>query len=812
MNMKKIRSQIVLWLFILPIALNTYAQESRSQIAGYVLDPEKQPAEYSTAVLMNQDSVVMGGTLVGEDGLFLFENLDKGQYLIMIRNVEFNTFVSEQVTLDGRNRVEFEPIQLERKLNDIEEVVIRGEKAMVEVHPDKMVYNVSASVNSSGNNALELLSKSPGVQVDMDKNIILQGKTGVQIYLNGRPSRISGSDLADMLEGMRSENIESIEIITNPSSKYDAEGSGGIINIVMKKDVSTGFNGSLNANYSLGVEPRAGVGTNLNYSGSKVNLFSSLNYSDNNYTFNRDEIMILNDYSLDMASLRPTNRKGINFSAGMDYKISNEHTLSLDARILTSDRSSPQTSNTLIEDMGGVNDSERLLAETIDEGGNSNYNANLHYSFVPNRSAEFSADVSFGKYSSDKLTNQPNAYYSLDSVLLRSSESEYEALTDISLFSAQADYSKSMQKVKISTGAKYSYISTNNQLEFFDIIDGTPVLNIDRSNDFTYMEQVAAAYFIFNMKPSDRWSFNAGMRVEHTSSLGELISAKPGPDDVVPRNYISFFPNLSASYSDQENHALSLSYGRRITRPDYQSLNPFESRLSELATWKGNPFLEPNYIDNYQLSYQFRRKLVISNTFSITHNYFSRIFEIDGEIGNVISPQNMDRAIINGLSASYPQKLTKWWQFSTFFLYNYEKYQGDINGTLIDVKAHVINFRMQNDIRLPLDIQVEVSAYINGPSVWGGTTRIDGYYSIDAGLKREFLDDRILLQASVRDLFNTGSLYRYSSDYGGMLIDGTAFFDGRRIMLNATYKFGNSKVKTRKSNSAIQEELRRISD
>ena len=253
MNMKKIRSQIVLWLFILPIALNTYAQESRSQIAGYVLDPEKQPAEYSTAVLMNQDSVVMGGTLVGEDGLFLFENLDKGQYLIMIRNVEFNTFVSEQVTLDGRNRVEFEPIQLERKLNDIEEVVIRGEKAMVEVHPDKMVYNVSASVNSSGNNALELLSKSPGVQVDMDKNIILQGKTGVQIYLNGRPSRISGSDLADMLEGMRSENIESIEIITNPSSKYDAEGSGGIINIVMKKDVSTGFNGSLNANYSLGV-------------------------------------------------------------------------------------------------------------------------------------------------------------------------------------------------------------------------------------------------------------------------------------------------------------------------------------------------------------------------------------------------------------------------------------------------------------------------------------------------------------------------------------------------------------------------------
>jgi len=172
----------------------------------------------------------------------------------------------------------------------------------------------------------------------------------------------------------------------------------------------------------------------------------------------------------------------------------------------------------------------------------------------------------------------------------------------------------------------------------------------------------------------------------------------------------------------------------------------------------------------------------------------------------------MDQAVINGLSVSYPQKVTKWWQFSTFFLYNYEKYQGDINGTLIDLKAHVLNFRMQNDIRLPLDLRMELSAYVDGPSVWRGTTRIDGNYSIDLGLKREFLDSRLLLQASVRDIFNTGSNYRYSSDYGGMLIDGNAFFDGRRVMFNVSYKFGNRKIKARKSNSAIDEELNRISD
>jgi len=808
--MKLFRYSLLLVLVVL--SLHSYSQSGPGQIKGIVYNPDREAAVYSTVVLMNKDSVFMSGALTGEDGSFHFDKLGTGDYHVMVRNVEFNTFISELITLGSNEVVELEPVQLEARINDLEEVVIRGEKAMVEVHSDKMVFNVSASVNSTGNNALELLGKSPGVRVDMDNNIILQGKSGVQIYINGRPSRISGSDLANMLEGMRSENIESIEIITNPSAEYDAEGTGGIINIVLKKNMSAGFNGNLNASYSKGIEPRTSAGTNLNYSGPKLNLFGSINFSDDNYTFNRNEIMLREEFSLDMISLRPTNRKGINFSGGMDYKINNEHTLSLDARALVSDRTSPQSSNTLIEDVDGILPSERLIASTLDEGGSSNYSANLHYSFVPNRSSEFSADFSLGRFAGNRATDQPNEYYSIDSTLLRSIQSQYNAVTGIDLLSTQVDYKKSLGKTRISAGMKYSYIQTNNQLEFYDIENEIPVLNEGRTNDFTYREQVTAGYIILGLNPTDKISMNAGLRVENTSSLGELISANPGPDDIVPRNYTSFFPNFSIAYNDQENHALSLSYGRRITRPDYQNLNPFESKLSELAAWRGNPFLEPNYISNYQISYSFKRKLVISNTYSITRNYFANIFLVVGDKGNIITPRNMDRAVVNGLSVSYPLKVTKWWEFSAYMIYNYESYSGDIEGTVIELDANVLDFRMQNDLRLPMDLRMEVSTYYTSPSVWRGTTIIDRYYSIDLGLKREFLNRKLMLQISARDIFNTGSLYLYSSDYGGMLIDGDAFFDGRRILVNATYKFGNQKLGTRKSKSAMDAELNRISD
>ncbi len=792
---------------------NVHSQDKQSLVTGYLLNPSNEPAEYSTVVLTNQDTVFMKGTLSGPDGSFVFNSLGAGTYHILVRNVEFSTWVSEPIVLNGADRAEFETIRLEAKINDLEEVVIKGEKAMVEVHADKMVYNVSASANATGNNALELIGKSPGVVIDLDKNIILQGKSGVQIYINGRPSRISGSDLSNMLESMPSEEIESIELITNPSAKYDAEGTAGIINIIMKKNPNTGFNGSLRGNYSKGERSRSDAGTSLNYSNGKVNIFSSINVSQNNYLMTDESVKERDRFILDETSYSPTDRQGLNVSAGMDYQLSNEHSIGFDARILLGERMARDNSTTIIKDKSGVVDTERLEAMSIEDGTSTNINSNLHYAFKPNRSTTFSADISYGTFSRGNYTQQPNSYFSEQGdMLLRTVDSDYDTQTEIDIFSAKADYERQINQITISAGAKYSYINTDNSLATYDIVNDNPVLNVDQSNDFNYLEQVTAAYAIFNARLNPRITMNAGLRVENTSSLGELVSSNPGPDDVVPRNYTSFFPNLSLAYNDQEKHALNLSFGRRITRPNYQNLNPFEWKTSELSAWRGNPFLEPNYIENYQVSYSFKRKLVISNTFSVTHNYFANVFFTDGEKGDVLGPQNMDKVLNNAFSVSYPLKVTKWWEFSTFFIYNNVSYSGDIKGTVIDLDANIFNFRLQNNFRLPLDIRMELSAFYNSPFIWGGTVNVDGYYRIDMGLRRSFFSDRLMLQASVNDLFDTGSDYYYESDYGGIIVDGVISFDGRRFAVGATYNFGNQKLKTRKRKSALEEELQRISD
>ncbi len=791
-----------------------FAQVNQGRIKGFVYNPDKQPSEYSTVVLMNKDSVFMKGGLSATDGSFLFEGLDPASYLVLVRNVEYNTYISEPLQLDRNEELVLEPISLVTRVTDLEEVVIKGEKALVEVRADKMVYNVASSVNASGNNGLELLSKSPGVIVDLDNQITLQGKSGVRIFINGRPSRVSGSDLTNMLQGMRSDNIESIEIITNPSAKYEAEGTGGIINIILKKNTDLGFSGNVIGNFSQGVQPRTNVGTSLNYSGEKTSFFSTISLSRDEYKTDRAESILREDYFTDMDSREDDGRNGLNISAGVDHRFNSEHTLSVDARILINDRESYLESATNISDVTGALPPQLLLAETDGQGFSENYNANIHYSFVPNKSSSLTADLSFGLYSNSADTYQPNAYYDIGAEEPnRTVESTYDTNTGINLFSALLDYEKSIGKISISAGGKYSHISTSNQLAFYNIENDSATLDPNRSNDFSYLEQVVAAYLIFNAELTDRIAINAGLRVENTSSLGELVSATPSPDDVVPRNYTSYFPNISLSYNDQENHAISLSIGRRITRPNYQDLNPFERKLSEISAWRGNPFLEPMFTTNYQLTYSFKRKLVFSNTYSVSTNFFANIFEEDGDVGTVIIPRNMDNETNNGLSVSYPLKATKWWSFTTFLIYNHVKYSGDMEGTVIDLKADIVNFRMQNSFKLPLGITMELSAYASSPWIWRGSVHVNEYYRIDLGFKRAFLDDALLLNITGGDIFKSATAYPYNSDYGGMIVDGVITFDNQRVGFSLTYNFGNRQAKTsRKKKSAMDDELNRISD
>jgi hypothetical protein len=390
---------------------------------------------------------------------------------------------------------------------------------------------------------------------------------------------------------------------------------------------------------------------------------------------------------------------------------------------------------------------EFLFAQTIDNIPSENYVLNLNYRFVPSATSNINADVSLGRYSSRKGTEQPNNYYDQDmNGIIRSVNSRYNADTYIDLLSAMIDYEKKFGFLTFSTGAKFSHISTDNNLAFYNIREGNPVYDITRSNDFTYEENVAAFYFMMNATPNSSISLNAGVRMENTTSLGFLDSEVPSLDNRVPRNYNDFFPNIGISYNNQKNSVISASIGRRITRPNYQDLNPFESKLSELQSWKGNPFLKPNYITNYQLTYSYKRRLVISNTYSVTRDFFATIFVIEGDKGSVLIPRNMDRVTNNGLSVTMPLQPVAWWQFTSFFNYNHANYDGDLEGTVINLKANVFNFRMQNMFRLPGGIGLELTYYANSPWVWRGSVRVKEYHGVNIGARKDFMNRKLLVQ------------------------------------------------------------------
>jgi iron complex outermembrane recepter protein len=790
----------------------TMAADPHARLTGRVFLPNHEPAMYATIVLLNADSVIIKGAISEPDGTWLITQVAPGKYIIQVRNLGYLTYHTQPLKVISGQTITLDPIHLQAATGELHEVVVEADKAMVEVHADKLVFNVSSSANATGNNGLELLSKAPGVIVDLDNNIILQGKTGVQIYINGRPSRLSGQELTTMLEGMRSDNIQSIEIITNPSSRYDAEGSAGIINIVLRKSLHTGLNGNIVTSWTQGNFSRSSLGTTLNYNNDKVSVNAGITLSQINFQDNFQEASTQNGYSFEMLTRGLYTRSGYNITTGIGYTLNEKNTFNFDAQTFVSNRDQSIYNHTGISDLNLAMPYEILQAQTLAQTPAQNLVLNLNYRLLPTPSSSLSTDLSLGKYTSHAGTLQPNHYYDAGMQKLRSVNSRFRTDMAINLLSAKIDYENKIGILTFSTGAKWSRVSTDNDLTFFNLEGITEVINPHRSNEFTYSEDVGALFVLLNATPNQHLSFNAGLRVEHTSSLGFLKAALPNDLNKVPRQYTDLFPNLGITYNNQKNSIISATFGRRITRPNYHYLNPFEEKMSELMSWKGNPFLNPNYITNYQLTWSWQKKLVITNTYSITRDFFANIFVAESEKATVLTPRNMDRFTSNGLSISLPLQPLPWWEVSTFVNYNYDRYSGTMDEAVIQLNAHLYNLRMQNLLRMPMGIALELTYFVNSPWIFRGSIEVEGNHGLNAGLRKDFFNRKVLLQLTGNDIFHTSSWYYYTSNYGGITTDGVRMLDNQRFGFSLTYQMGTQKKPARRLRSGIEEEMRRIQE
>ena len=799
-------------IIILFATFQLFSQSNKNEIKGKLLDINQNGVVYASVAVIQNDSIPVYTAISDINGRFKILNIEAGTYKLTINHIEFEDYTSETFkVLNGETKI-IANIILNPSTNTLDEVLITQKKALIEVKADKLIFNVASSPSASGTNGLDLLKMSPGITLDIDNSISLLGKGNVQVYVNGVQSRLSGSDLTTFLQSLTSDIIDSIEIISNPPAKYDAEGTGGIINIRMKKNVATGFNGSATSSFTKGREYKYSNNVLLNFGSKKVNSNFDITQSyDNNLVFFDDD-KAQNGALLFLNSKENQIRNGLNLGFGMEAQLSNNHSLNFGGRAVFNTNDNSLNSTTDIYQANPEVFEEILSSQSFLDGHSTNYLFNLNHLWDTSDTSTLITNISLGSYDSQRNTLQPNTYFESDrTTVINTDDTAFDATTSIDLWSATIDYDKSWNNITFSTGFKYAHIITKNDFAFYNFENNTPVFDSTKSNDFNYTENVTAAYANLNMKLNDAITLNAGLRVENTDSRGILISDIDIDNKDVPRNYTDYFPNVGISFDNQKNHSLSLNIGRRITRPNYQDLNPFETPTSQLVVWKGNPFLKPNYIINYQASYAYKQKLIITTSYSKTKDFFARIVEVLDENNTQIIPRNMQKSNNYAITASYPVAVNKFWDFIVFGNLAYQSFEGNVEGTIIDLKNTLWDYRIQNNLNLPHDILVDITFKQRSKWIWRGSAFIEGTYGLSFGIRKDFLDKTLQIRLTGNDIFRTESDLIYNLNYGGLVINGVYTTDNQRFGIGATYKFGNQKAKTKKSiNSALDDELKRI--
>ncbi len=690
-----------------------------------------------------------------------------------------------------------------------------AQRALVEIKPDRTVFNVQGTINSAGDNALQLLRKAPGVLVDNNDNISVLSRSGVLIYVDGKRLPLSGDDLSNYLQSLPAEQIDKIDIITNPGAKYEAEGNAGIIDIRMKKDKNLGSNGTLSGSYGQGRETRYNVNATGNYRNKRLNSFGTLGYNQNDFWNEMRFSNFQNTLFMDESNTQVTERNTANYRWGTDFFISSNSTLGF--LISGNTTAGNSQSDNRIEIATIANPSlidSILVAENNDDLESDQRSYNLNYAYrLDERSLNI--DLDYGQFRMKQFFNQPNKYFDANELeLLTFVNTAYDTPTDIDIYTAKLDYEQGLWGGKLGLGTKFSKVATDNTFEFYNIIDDNRVLSNTRSNRFEYDENVYAGYVSYVRPLSSAWSFAGGLRVETTDAQGVLTAYDEDlQEDPVDLNYTNLFPNLGFTYTLTPAHVFALNYGRRINRPDYNVLNPFRVQLSELSFSKGNESLSPEIVNNIELGYTWQYRYNFKLSYSKTTDQITRLIgpdDVDPR-ASFIGWDNLAEQTIYAFNISAPIGFSPWWNAYFNAGTSYINNQADYGeGAVVDVQAFSYNIYQQHTFTMPKGWKGEISGWYSGPGVWGGVFEYETSWSLNLGLQRKFFSDRMNVRLSVQDIFFQSGWEGFS-EFNGLRSEGMGNFDSRRASISISYNFGNNNVKSRNRKTGIEDEASRVS-
>ncbi|MCR6721553.1 MAG: TonB-dependent receptor [Chitinophagaceae bacterium] len=823
-------------LFLLTISMLVFsssisAQSPTGSVLGLVRGGDGKLQEAATVSLyQSADSALAKMAVTNKEGRFLLENLAPGNYFVAVSKIGFELFHSDAFVLTaGENGKELPAIELIQVAKDISGVTVTARKPLIEQKIDRTVVNVDASITNAGNTALEVLEKAPGVSIDKDGNISLKGKEGVVVYIDGRPSYLSGADLANLLRSMNGSQLDQIEIMTNPPAKYDAAGNSGIINIKTKKTKQFGYSGSFTTGYTQGRYARLNDAFNMNYRTGKVNLFTNLNYNRNK-TGSELEIArvfrnpVTGDVSSRFEQVSWMRNSGhfLNGKLGADYYVSNKTTIgaTISGYYNPSDWYS-KTPSYIFSPAKDTISVTQAISKNKEEW--TNFSANLNFRTVLDSSGqELTGDIDYIQYLSTNSQPLYSAYFDKHGQPISASDTLLGTLPqDIFIYSGKLDYTLPLKDgAKFEAGWKSSYVETDNNALYENIYGGVAELDSARTNHFVYRENINAAYANYSRSLGKKWDAQLGLRVENTNARGVSRGYEfdTNNDKFVAterrfkRAYTQLFPTFYLQYKASEQHQWVLNYGRRVNRPNYMDLNPFINFLDRYTFQQGNPDLKPQFAHNVELKHTYKSFLSTTLNYTRTDDIIQQVFEQNDETNETyIKKANIAKMQQVGLGVSAFKQINKIWSGNVFVNINYNEFEGLVNGTSVSVDQVTAAIQMQHQFKLNKGWSAEIGGFYRTKGLQG-VMNIEDFGMLNAGFSKQVLKNKGTIRVNVRDIF-AGGVFKGTSRYGDVDVRFKSINDSRALNVSFSWRFSKGKINNnggQRKKGGADDELNRV--
>jgi outer membrane receptor protein involved in Fe transport len=780
----------------------------QAAIRGNIRQTNGLPIGNANVLLLKEgDSSLVKGTISDQKGDYSFDQLSAGKYLILISCVTYDSLYLPSLSLTAMKNLHMDTVRLNTADRQLEAVTVNAKKPLYEQKTDRMVINVQSSITSAGSSALEILERSPGVDVDRQSNVItMNGKDGVVVMIDGKITHMTMAAVIQLLAGMNSGNIDKIELITSPPAGYDAEGNAGFINIVMKKDTADGTNGSYSA--AVGDE-RGGIGEasiNFNHREGKLNLYGDLSFSawDDKFWWafyhqadNDGTISTLNTQAP-----RTSSNTGANGRLGLDYELNKKTILG----ILVSGF---RNANTDISHNTGMIAVNNQVDSTLQFNSHESHrttniiaNINLDHSFTA--SQKIVGNVDYMHWTDNDPISYSDSYFDPKGDPLYSQQLRSSKYTPTDFWVFKVDYSNRFnQHINFDAGLKATLSQLTNNIEVDSLSQQTWMKEATFTSKSYFKEDYPAAYASLAIRPDDRTSITMGLRYEYTWS--DLGSDTVG--NVVDRHYGDFFPNLSVSYKINKNNSIDLLYSRRITRPGFTDISPWVLFIDPYTFWTGNTGLQPAFANNFEFHYSLRQ-YVLRLSYSDEKNAFARYFPTIDSVSNIETFTTVNLTVSKTYTASaiLPVTVSHWWTMSFNPAVTWQQTGAIYYQTPIQLNGHYFQIKIIQDFKLPGDFSFQISGFyksggllgINKTSPWG---------TLDLGLQKK-LGKKGTLRIVGSDILNTIT-HTLTADLPATLNLNAKFYvhpDFPGIKISYSRSFGGANVKAGRDRSIGSEE------